>query len=197
MAITNGGTVVHNERHSVEEHITALRRYARILTGNSTDSDDLVQECLTKALSKVTRWKEIRNIRSFLFTIMHNLHIDRIRREAKSRSNVSFESIGENQFSCAPRQAVMLELREIHDALQKLPREQRETLLLVSLDGMTYREVSDIMSVPVGTVMSRLSRGREALRRHVNGGHRRVGTTNDETPSSQEHERPYDRVSAG
>lgn len=188
---------MHDERHSVEEHITALRRYARILTGNSTDSDDLVQECLTKALSKVTRWKEIKNVRSFLFTIMHNLHIDRIRREANGRSNVSFDAVGENQFSCSPRQAVMLELQEIHDALQKLPREQRETLLLVSLDGMTYREVSDVMSVPVGTVMSRLSRGREALRRHINGDTGRAAASSDKAHASQKHGRPYDQVSTG
>lgn len=186
-----------DERHSVAEHITALRRYARFLTGNSWDSDDLVQECLTKALCRVSRWREIKNVRSFLFTIMHNLHIDRIRREGNGRNFVPFDAVGEHHLCCSPQQAVILELREVHDALQKLPPEQRETLLLVSIDGMTYREVSQVMSVPVGTVMSRLSRGREALRRHVNGNQSHASTSSGDDHVSRRRERAYARRTAG
>lgn len=154
-----------NRQHAVEEHIAALRRYAFVLVGNSADADDMVQECLTKALDKVRFWKEIGNVRAFLFTIMHNLHVDWLRKKANGHSTVPIDSLSEHEIVSHPRQFAAVQLTELAWAMKRLPREQRETLALVCFDGMTYREVAEVTNVPLGTVMSRLSRGRESLRR--------------------------------
>jgi RNA polymerase sigma-70 factor (ECF subfamily) len=156
---------VGNRQHAVEEHIAALRRYAFVLVGNSADADDLVQECLTKALDKVRLWKEIDNVRAFLFTIMHNLHVDWLRKKSNGHATVPIDSLSEHEIVSHPRQLAAVELTELAWAMKRLPREQRQTLALVCIDGMTYREVAEVTNVPLGTVMSRLSRGRESLRR--------------------------------
>jgi RNA polymerase sigma-70 factor (ECF subfamily) len=156
---------VDDRRHAVEQHIQALRRYAYVLAGNPAEADDMVQECLVKALAKVRVWREIRNVRAFLFTILHNLYVDGMRRKANGFSTVPIDSVSERELVCRPGQFAAVQLSELALAMHQLPREQRETLSLVCLEGMTYREVAAVTSVPMGTVMSRLSRGRETLRR--------------------------------
>jgi RNA polymerase sigma-70 factor (ECF subfamily) len=156
---------VDDQQHAVEQHIQALRRYAQVLAGNPSDADDMVQECLVKALDRVRVWREIRNVRAFLFTIMHNLHIDGLRRKANGFATVPIDSISELELVSRPRQFATLQVSELAQAMRQLPHEQRETLSLVCLEGLTYREVAEVTSVPMGTVMSRLSRGRETLRR--------------------------------
>lgn len=154
-----------DQQHAVEQHITALRRYAYVLVGDTTEADDMVQECLTRALSKVRVWRQIRNVRAFLFTIMHNLHVDGLRRKANGYVTVPLDGISEQDLVSGPRQQAALELSELARAMRQLPDSQREAISLVCIEGMSYREVANVTSVPVGTVMSRLSRGRETLRR--------------------------------
>ncbi|MGD1880610.1 MAG: sigma-70 family RNA polymerase sigma factor [Kiloniellaceae bacterium] len=163
---------------TVLEHIPGLRRYARALTGNAAEADDLVQECLSRALA----WRqkqdaareagapkaEIRNLRAYLFTILHNAHIDRL--NERRRWNYALpEEVLENLMACPAPQYGQLELHDLADALERLPEEQRQAVLLVGYEGMAYKEAAAVLEVPIGTVMSRLSRGREALRRMMNG----------------------------
>lgn len=151
------------------EVIPSLRRYARALTGRTDEADDLVQDSLERAMSRWHLWQRDRALRPWLFTIMHNLFISGRRRDARRPTQVAFEN-EEDLPGTAPTQAAGLEMAELAAALEKLSDEQREALLLVGLEGFTYGEVADITGVPIGTVMSRLSRGRERLRGLLAGG---------------------------
>jgi RNA polymerase sigma-70 factor (ECF subfamily) len=148
----------------IEAEIPRLRRYARALTRDIVTADDLVQECLTRALSKSHLWEQGTDLRAWLFTILHNQHINHVRRTAREGTAVGL-SEREPQLARAPQQGIRLELRDLERAIAKLPRTQRSVILLVGLEGMSYEEVATVLDVPVGTVRSRLSRGREALRR--------------------------------
>lgn len=192
---------MRNRQHAVEQHIPALRRYAYVLTGNAAEVDDMVQECLTRALAKVSLWREIRNVRAFLFTIMHNMHVDGLRRKANGYSAVSIENVAEQEMLCQPRQQAVVELSELALALKRLPASQREAISLVCLEGLTYREVAQVTGVPVGTVMSRLSRGRETLRRvtgtpsaHSKTGHTAEATSEKAAAHETDAGRPNKRI---
>lgn len=156
-----------NELHT---HIASLRRYAMALVGNPTDADDLVQESLKRALIYMRSGREIRNLRSYLFTIMHNCRATDLRRSINGGRHVPLDDLaGElptpaNQHHRAELKALLVNLRE-------LPREQQEVLLLVCLEGFAYREAAGILGVPVGTVMSRLSRARKALVERMSAQH--------------------------
>src|SRR5215208_1479177 len=147
----------------VEAEIPRLRRYARALTRDVTRADDLVQSCLTRAVAKQHLWQPGTDLRAWFFTILHNQHVNDIRRAVRQDNNVSIDDI-------APAAAVqanamdVLALRDLEAALAKLPGEQRQVILLVGLEGLPYEEVASILRVPVGTVRSRLSRGRDQLR---------------------------------
>jgi RNA polymerase sigma-70 factor (ECF subfamily) len=148
----------------VEAEIPRLRRYARALTRDVTRADDLVQSCLTRAVAKQHLWQAGTDLRAWLFTILHNQHVNDIRRAVREENNVSIDDI-------APAAAVqanamdVLTLRDLEAALAKLPGEQRQVILLVGLEGLAYEEVAAVLGVPVGTVRSRLSRGRDQLRK--------------------------------
>ena len=146
--------------------IPRLRRYARAMLGNRTAADDLVQDTLERAWIRLSQWRSGSDLRAWLFSIMHNLRIDQLRRPA-----VSTQSMDEDDFEAPTRatQTDALEVRDIETALGELPDEQREVLLLVALEEMSYAEIAGTLSVPVGTVMSRLSRGRERLRQIMDG----------------------------
>ena len=146
----------------IEALIPRLRRYARALTRNEVAADDLVQDCLVRALAKQHLWQEGTDLRAWLFTILHNQHVNQVRQAVREKEAVA---IRESEASHAPSQGHTLELRDLDRALAKLPGEQRTVILLVGLEGMRYEAVAEIIGVPVGTVRSRLSRGREALRR--------------------------------
>ena len=148
----------------IEAEIPRLRRYARALTRDIVTADDLVQECLTRALSKLHLWEQGTDLRAWLFTILHNQHINHVRRTAREGTAVGL-SEREPLLARAPQQGIWLELRDLERAIAKLPRTQRSVILLVGLEGMSYEEVATVLDVPVGTVRSRLSRGRKALRR--------------------------------
>ena len=151
---------------SAAEEITALiprlRRYARALTGDRFFADDLVQDTLERAWGRIYLWRPGSDLRAWLFTIMHNLHVNQARTR---RSEDSIDLRNEPmEFAARPSQEERLEITDLTMALRRLPDEQREVLLLVGLEEMSYQEAAKALAVPLGTVMSRLSRGRERLR---------------------------------
>ena len=148
----------------IEGEIPRLRRYARALTRDIITADDLVQECLTRAMGRLHLWQQGTDLRAWLFTILHNQYVNHVRRIAREGAAVGL-SEREPLLARAPQQGQRLELRDLERAIAKLPDTQRSVILLVGLEGMRYDEVAAALDVPVGTIRSRLSRGREALRR--------------------------------
>jgi RNA polymerase sigma-70 factor (ECF subfamily) len=151
---------------SIEAEIPRLRRYARALARDLAGADDLVQDCLTRALEKLHLWQEGTDLRAWLFTILHNQYVNQVRRAVREGAAVGLSET-EPMLAQAPHQGKRLELRDLERAIAKLPDEQRSVVLLVGLEGMRYEEVAEILDIPIGTVRSRLSRGREALRRLI------------------------------
>jgi RNA polymerase sigma-70 factor (ECF subfamily) len=148
----------------IATHIPRLRRYARALAGDSHRADDLVQDTLERALAKLHLWRRGSDMRAWMFAIMHNVFINQL----KARRELALDEAAEASLESAPR-SDPLELRDLDAALRRLPAEQREVLLLVGLEQLSYAEASQALGVPVGTVMSRLSRGRERLRALMSG----------------------------
>lgn len=159
-----------NQRNGLDERLVAeiphLRRYARSLTRGrgSTEADDLVQTCLERALAKAHTWDPDINLRARLFAILHNLFVSAVRRPVREYQLPLNPEVPDSSHM---RQESYMEFRALSQAMDRLPPEQREAVVLVALEGMTYEEVAQILRVPVGTVRSRLSRGREALRQAV------------------------------
>jgi RNA polymerase sigma-70 factor (ECF subfamily) len=151
----------------VAEHIPRLRRYARALTGDRNAADDLVQDTLERGLSRLHLWRRGSDLRAWLFTIMHNIFVN----QARSRARHQHEALETEQGAEAlrGRDPDWLELRDLASALARVPDEQRAVLLLVGLEQFTYDEAAQILGIPIGTVMSRLSRGRERLRALLDG----------------------------
>jgi len=148
----------------IEREIPRLRRYARALTRSADRADDLVQETLLRAIAKVHLWQTGTDIRAWLFTIMHNQYVNMVRRAMRDGANVDIEQMSSALVATTDPTASR-QLRELENALSRLRDEQREVVLLVGLEGMSYEAAAQILDVPVGTVRSRLSRGRDALRR--------------------------------
>ena len=147
----------------IEAEIPRLRRYARALTRDAVAADDLVQDCLVRGLAKQHLWKEGTDLRAWLFTILHNRHVSLLRRAARERASIELQKYRPRP-TLAPDQVTHLELRDLQRAFAKLPEEQRSAILLVGLEGMRYDEAASVVNVPVGTVRSRVARGRESLR---------------------------------
>ena len=154
------------EGSAILAEIPRLRRYARAMLGDRAAADDLVQDTLERAWSRLHQWRAGSDMRAWLFGIMHNMRIDQLR-----RPGLPTHSIDADDFDVPTRatQNDQLELRDIESSLGQLPDEQREVLLLVALEEMSYGEIATALGIPVGTVMSRLSRGRERLRLIMNG----------------------------
>jgi RNA polymerase sigma-70 factor, ECF subfamily len=148
----------------VEREIPRLRRYARALTRSADRADDLVQETLLRAIAKSHLWQAGTDIRAWLFTIMHNQYVNMVRRAMREETTVDIEQMSSSLIATTDPTASR-QLRELDCALARLPSEQRSVILLVGLEGVPYETAAQILNVPVGTVRSRLSRGREALRR--------------------------------
>lgn len=140
-----------------------LRRYARALTGDSASADDLVQDTVERGWSRIGQWRPDGDLRAWLFGIMHNLHIDQLRRAPPPAVEL------EDGDLAVAASTPALDLRDLERALQQLPSPQREVLLLVALEEMRYEDVAAMLDIPLGTVMSRLSRARENLRRLMTG----------------------------
>jgi RNA polymerase sigma-70 factor (ECF subfamily) len=147
----------------LEKEIPRLRRYARALTRDASRADDLVQSSLARALAKSHLWQPGTDLRAWLFTILHNQHVNDVRRAVREGVVVAVEDV-EPMLTVPSTQAATLQLRDLDRAMGRLPEEQRQVLLLVGLEGMRYEEVATVLNVPVGTVRSRLSRGRDMLR---------------------------------
>jgi RNA polymerase sigma-70 factor (ECF subfamily) len=146
--------------------IPRLRRYARALLGDRAAADDLVQDTLERAWSRLHQWRAGSDMRAWLFGIMHNLRIDQLRRPRLSTLSIDAD---EFELPTRPTQADALELRDLESALGHLADEQREILLLIALEEMSYADIASTLGIPIGTVMSRLSRGRERLRLIMEG----------------------------
>lgn len=146
--------------------IPRLRRYARALLGDRAAADDLVQDTLERAWSRLHQWRAGSDMRAWLFGIMHNLRVDQLRRPRLSTLSIDAD---EFELPTRPTQADALELRDLESALGHLADEQREILLLVALEEMSYADIATTLGIPIGTVMSRLSRGRERLRLIMDG----------------------------
>ena len=150
--------------------IPRLRRYARVLTGEASRADDLVQDTLARAWEKRALWQAGTDLRAWLFTVMHNLFVNQRALARRDAANVSLDGAGAPetwQLAVRPGQYAHVELLEVLQQLGKLPAEQREVLILAAVEELKYEEIADVLDIPVGTVMSRLSRAREKLRRIV------------------------------
>jgi RNA polymerase sigma-70 factor (ECF subfamily) len=147
----------------VESEVPRLRRYARALTRDASRADDLVQNCLVRAIAKQHLWQPGTDLRAWLFTILHNQHVNDVRRGVREGAAIPVEEVA-SALTVDATAGASLQLRDLERALDRLPDEQKQVLLLVGLEGMRYEEVATILGIPIGTVRSRLSRGRETLR---------------------------------
>ena len=143
-----------------------LRRYARALARNREDADDLVQDTLERALAKASLWSGVADMRAWLFGIMHNLNADALRRPKLQVTDMDEDT---PEVAVAPTQGDRLAVLDLQAALDQLPLEQKQVLLMVGLEDMSYAETARALGIPIGTVMSRLSRGRERLRCLMDG----------------------------
>ena len=154
------------DSRTILAELPRLRRYARAMLGDRAAADDLVQDTLERAWSRLSQWRPGSDLRAWLFGIMHNLRVDQLRRGALPTQSLDEEA---DDVPIRATQTDRLEVMDIESALRQLPDEQREVLLLVALEEMSYADVAVALGIPVGTVMSRLSRGRERLRQIMEG----------------------------
>jgi RNA polymerase sigma-70 factor (ECF subfamily) len=149
-----------DERQAIVDLIPRLRRYARALVGDRFAADDLVQDTLERAWAKFHLYRGGTDLRAWLFTVMHNVHVNRVR--ALRPTDALTDELPEVAQRAAQGDSLMV--RDLDRALARLPEEQRAVLLLVALEDMSYEEAARALGIPIGTVMSRLSRARERLR---------------------------------
>jgi RNA polymerase sigma-70 factor (ECF subfamily) len=145
-------------------YIPNLRRYARALVGDRDGADDLVQDTLERAVRKFHLWRP-GDLRAWLFSIMHNVFVNQL----KSRKIGLDVEIDEETLAARIPTVTGTDVMDLQRALHGLAPEQREVVLLVALEDMSYADVSRALGIPIGTVMSRLSRGRERLRKLMDG----------------------------
>jgi RNA polymerase sigma factor (sigma-70 family) len=151
----------------LEEQIPALRRYAFALVRDHDAADDLVQDCLERALSRWYLRRPEGDLRAWLFTILRNLYINAYR--ARKRRGAG-TAIGDTHSSVAPEQEAGLQARDVLSAIDQLPEEQKSLLLLIGVENLSYEQAARVLAIPVGTVMSRLSRARQRLRTFMEDG---------------------------
>jgi len=150
-------------KDEVHAHVGGLRRYALVLTRNRDTAEDLVQETLARAIARAETWQPGTSLRPWLFRIMHNIHISALRRE-----QVRTAAAPDLPAPITPEtQHRHVELRQVLEALDRLPEAQRAPIVLIAMEEMSYAEAARSLDVPLGTFMSRLGRGREALRKLV------------------------------
>src|SRR5690606_39142372 len=148
----------------IEGCVPALRRYARALTHDTDRADDLVQDSLERAIRKRGLWRPSGSVRSWMFRILLNVYRNDLRRLRRSLAPVSLDAMSGSGPAGPDVQSGRLALAETAQAMQALPLEQREVLLLVAVEEMSYAEAAAVLSIPVGTLMSRLARARATLR---------------------------------
>jgi RNA polymerase sigma-70 factor (ECF subfamily) len=147
----------------VEPIIPALRRYARGLLKDRETADDIVQDCLERVVMNWSRRRDA-NARSWVFAILHNLAINRIRQDTRRVGTVAIEEMPEATGARAADQEQTLFGQDVLAAIERLPPDYRSILLLISVEDLSYAEAATVLDVPIGTVMSRLSRAREQLK---------------------------------
>jgi RNA polymerase sigma-70 factor, ECF subfamily len=157
----------------VEEQIPSLRRYARALTHDREQADDLVQNCLSRAFAKQHLWEHSSDLRAWLFTILHHERVNDLRRLV--RQEACTEAASTLLMTVSRQPDDRLELRDLDRAIAKLPEHQRRVLLLICLEGLGYDQVAAILSLPIGTIRSRLARARETLRQQLSRQRSRAG----------------------
>ena len=161
--------MMRDRKALIVEQIPRLRRYARALTGDAELADDLVQDSVERAWRKLHLWRPGSDLRAWMFTIMRHIHVNAVRKGMNRPPVVSLADWHGDKPS-RPFQEIAVEARAAVDALALLSMEQRQVILLVGLEGLTYQEVAKIVGIPIGTVMSRLSRGRQRLREIIGEG---------------------------
>jgi RNA polymerase sigma-70 factor, ECF subfamily len=181
---------VNNFSKLLEQHIPRLRRYAYALhRSDRCRADDLVQDTLVRALSKQHLWEPGSNLQGWLFTLMHHQNVNDVRRSIlRGPVSVNVEQLHDN-FAAVNDTSASLELRDLERAMARLPIENRQVILLVALEDLSYEEAAEVLRIPVGTVRSRLSRGRTALRRLMDMGERTA-------PARNPRENPADSLAA-
>jgi RNA polymerase sigma-70 factor (ECF subfamily) len=150
--------------------IPRLRRYARVLTGDASRADDLVQDTLARAWEKRRLWQVGTDLRAWLFTVMHNVYVNQLALLRREAANVSLDADASGlawQLPVRGNQVDRVELMEVVAQMGRLTADQREVLLLAAVEEMRYEEIATVLAVPIGTEMSRLSRARDKLRRLV------------------------------
>jgi len=154
-----------SDAQSLIDLIPRLRRYARALVGDRATADDLVQDTLERAWSKLHLYRQGTDLRAWLFTVMHNVHVNRVRASRPT------DPLEDEMPELAQRatQGDSLVVRDLERGIAALPLAQREVLLLVALEDLSYDETARALGIPIGTVMSRLARAREKLRVLLHG----------------------------
>lgn len=152
----------------IEDEIPRLRRYARYLTRDADRADDLVQEALTRAIAKFDTWQPGTNLRAWLFVILRNAHVSEVRRVTRAPVDAPVPDDHPGLAVTGGHES-RIALTELGHAFHALSHEHREVLHLVAIEGLKYEEAAEILAVPVGTVRSRLSRARSALRLRLEG----------------------------
>lgn len=150
----------------IEQEVPRLRRYARSLAKNPEAADDLVQDCLVRAISKIDSWQPGTNLRAWLMTILRNKFLNDCRKLKRERKLFLEQDAADVGFVPA-QQEVRLHMATFEDAFQKLSRNHREALMLVTVEGYPYEEAAKILDISIGTLKSRISRARSNLRRHL------------------------------
>jgi RNA polymerase sigma-70 factor (ECF subfamily) len=149
----------------MEACIPALRRYAGSLLRDRQEVDDLVHDCLVRALDRLHTRRSDTEMRPWLFAIMHNLYVSRIRQRRTRGEVEALATVAEAAVGISARQEDHIQAREVLAEVQRLPDDMRSVLLLVTIEDLSYAEVAGVLDIPIGTVMSRLSRARQRLRR--------------------------------
>lgn len=161
-----------NSEFDILSAVPVLRRYALNLSRHPNDVEDLVHDTLLRAIERKATFDPARNLRTWLLAILHNLHIDQMRSGKSGRAR-DRDFITQTGNAFAPNQLDSVRLSQVRRAFAILPPEQRDAVRLVAMEGLSYDEAARVLGVPAGTVMSRLSRGRDALKRWEAGaGHR-------------------------
>ena len=163
-----------NFHNLLEAQIPRLRRYALALTRNPDQADDLVQETLVRALDKKDLWQPGTDLRAWLFTMLHNQRVNAVRRAIRMGNPVDIDSVSVSAVATSDPTSSRT-LYELDRAMGQIAEEHRQVILLIGLEGMSYEQAAEILKIPVGTVRSRLSRGRDALRAAMGMNETRLG----------------------
>ena len=158
------GSKMDEKRAAILAELPRLRRYARALMRDRDAADDLVQDCVERALNRLDNWQSGDNPRRWLFTIMHHLFVDQLRRVRRRGESVPLAAEADKSFAMQPSQMESLQAREVLEALQAIAPDRRAALVLVAVEGLTYAEAATVLGIPAGTLMSRIARAREELR---------------------------------